>query len=79
MPMKNTTLHSLLLLACTFVLTGFSQAQSKPAADLVITNAKVWTVDKSRPIVQAVAVIGDRIVAVGSNADADVWRGPTQR
>ena len=50
-------------------------AQSKPTADLIITNAKVWTVDKAHPSAQAVAVLGDRIVAVGSNADVDVWRG----
>jgi predicted amidohydrolase YtcJ len=52
-----------------------AEAQSKPAADLVITNAKVWTVDKSQPSAQAVAVLGDRIVAVGSNADIEAWRG----
>ncbi len=50
-------------------------AQSNPAADLVITNATVWTADKAHPTAQAVAVLGDRIVAVGSNADVDVWRG----
>jgi predicted amidohydrolase YtcJ len=54
-------------------------AQSKPAADLIITNAKVWTVDKALPSAQAVAVLGDRIVAVGSNADVDTWRGPDTR
>ncbi len=56
-------------------LVGLSLAQSKPAADLIITNAKIWTVDKSLPTAQAVAVLGDRIVAVGSNADIDAWRG----
>ena len=50
-------------------------SQSKPAADLIITNAKVWTVDKANPNAQAVAAIGDRIVAVGSNADVEAWRG----
>jgi predicted amidohydrolase YtcJ len=50
-------------------------AQSKLAADLIITNAKVWTVDKAHPTAQAVAVLGDRIIAVGSNADVDVLRG----
>jgi predicted amidohydrolase YtcJ len=50
-------------------------AQSKPTADLIITNAKVWTVDKAHPTARAVAVLGDRIVAVGSNADVNVWRG----
>jgi predicted amidohydrolase YtcJ len=51
-------------------------AQAKPAAELIITNAKIWTVDKSLPTAQAVAVLGDRIVAVGVNADIDAWRGP---
>ncbi len=51
------------------------EAQSKPAADLIITNAKIWTVDKSLPLAQSVAVLGDRIVAVGSSADVNAWRG----
>jgi predicted amidohydrolase YtcJ len=53
-----------------------SAAQSKPAADLIISNAKVWTGDKSLPAAQAAAIIRDRIVAVGSNADVEAWRGP---
>ena len=54
-------------------------AQSKPAADLIITDARIWTVDKALPNAQAVAVLGDRIVGVGSNADVDAWRGPNTR
>jgi hypothetical protein len=50
-------------------------AQARPAADLIITNAKVYTVDKAQPHAEAVAVIGERIVAVGSAADIDQWRG----
>jgi predicted amidohydrolase YtcJ len=56
-----------------------AQAQSKPAAELIIQNAKIWTVDKNRPTAQAVAVLGDRIVAVGSNADVEAWRGEHTR
>jgi predicted amidohydrolase YtcJ len=58
------------------VLPERNQAQSRPAADLIITNAKIWTVDKSLPTAQAVAVLGDRIVAVGSNTEVDAWRAP---
>jgi predicted amidohydrolase YtcJ len=54
-------------------------AQSKPAADLIVHNAKVWTVDKERPTAQAVAVLGDRIVAVGSSAEVEAWHGPQTR
>ncbi len=65
---------ALLLLVCT-VATG-SLAQSKPTADLIITNARIWTVDPKRPTAEAVAVAGDRIIAVGSKADIDPLRGP---
>jgi predicted amidohydrolase YtcJ len=54
-------------------------AQTKPAADLIIQNARVWTVDPSRPEADAVAILGDRIVAVGTSAQVDAWRGPHTR
>ena len=60
------------ILFLTCALSSILFAQAKPAADLIIINAKVWTVDKANPIAQAVAVLGDRIVAVGSNADVEV-------
>ena len=49
--------------------------QQKPAADVIITNARVWTVDPERPTAEAVAIIKDRIVAVGTAAEMDQWRG----
>ena len=51
-------------------------AQTRPAATLIVTNANVYTVDKQHPKADAVAAIGDRIVAVGSSAEIDLWRGP---
>jgi predicted amidohydrolase YtcJ len=60
-------------------LPQFVGAQSKSAADLIIRNAKVWTVDKDHPTAQAVAVLGDRIVAVGSNEHVEAWRGSRTR
>jgi len=57
------------------VLAINALAQSKATADLIIVNAKVWTVDKAYPTAQAVAVLGDRIIAVGSDADVEVLRG----
>ena len=62
-----------LFLSCVFASNLL--AQSKPAADLIITNAKVWTVDKAHPTAQAVAILGDRIIAVGANADVESLRG----
>jgi predicted amidohydrolase YtcJ len=44
--------------------------------DLLIRNAKVWTVDPARPEADAVAVSGGRIVAVGDDRDAREAVGP---
>jgi predicted amidohydrolase YtcJ len=73
--MSRHFLHVLAVLFCALSVSG----QSKPAADLIIRNARVWTVDSSHPEAEAVAVLGDRIVAVGSNQDLDAWRGPNTR
>lgn len=54
-------------------------AQTRPAADLIITNGKLYTVGKTHPRAEALAVIGERIVAVGSAADLDQWRGPATK
>jgi predicted amidohydrolase YtcJ len=53
-----------------------ANAQPKPSATLIVTNAAVYTMDKQRPKAEAVAVIGDLIVAVGSHAEIELWRGP---
>ncbi|HUL35488.1 MAG TPA: amidohydrolase family protein [Candidatus Eisenbacteria bacterium] len=58
------------------LLANISLAQSKPEAELIITHAKVWTVDPARRQAEAVAVIGERIVGVGSDAEIEAWRGP---
>lgn len=41
------------------------------AADLVLTNGRIYTVDEANPWAEAVAVLGGRFIAVGSNADVD--------
>jgi predicted amidohydrolase YtcJ len=64
----------------SLVLLGASAwAQGRPAADLLVTNASVYTVDRHHPKAEAVAVVGDRIVAVGSEAEIEHWRGPETR
>ena len=47
--------------------------------DTILTNGKVITVDDQFSIAQAVAVRGDRIVAVGTNQDITRLAGPTTR
>src|SRR5580692_2966695 len=44
-------------------------------ADLVLRNGKIVTVNSAQPTAQAIAVRGDKITALGSNADAAKWIG----
>ena len=69
--MKRNSLRVAILLTCAVC----TFAQTKPSADLIIRNARVWTVDRDHPEAEAVAILGDRIVAVGANQDVDAWRG----
>src|ERR1700684_2127126 len=63
-----------LLIANLFILSITSFAEQRPGADTIITNAKVYTVDANHPAAEAVAILGDRIVAVGTSAEIDAWR-----
>ena len=47
-----------------------------PSADIVIFNGKVWTVDPQRPRAEAVAIVGTRIAALGTNEEILKWAGP---
>lgn len=53
-------------------------AASEPA-DLVLTNGVIYTVVPARPRVEAVAVKGERIVAVGSSKEMQAWVGPATK
>src|SRR5207248_11689193 len=53
-------------------------AQNQPA-DIVLKNANIYTVDDHKPHAQAIAVKGDKIVFVGSDAEAPPYIGPATR
>ena len=57
----------------------FAQAAAPaPArAELIITNARIYTVDDNRPMAEAMAVAGGRILFVGSERGAMSLRGPS--
>lgn len=52
---------------------------AQPQADLIITNANVRTLDAHKPRARAIAVSGDRITAVGSDAAVQRLAGPKTR
>jgi len=77
----NAKLLFLILLALFVMTATFStHADKSPfAADLVIINAKIQTMNQDRPIAEAVAVSGNRIVAVGSTKDIRKLAGTNTR
>lgn len=46
------------------------------STSILITNAKVFTANSDQPNAEAVAIQGNRLVFVGSAADAESFRGP---
>jgi predicted amidohydrolase YtcJ len=74
--------HVLALSAIVLVLTSveITPADDGPEpADLIVHNGKILTVDEKSSIVEAVAVKGERILAVGSDAAILKHRGPTTK
>ena len=61
--MKNT-----LFFISFFFLSLLFACSPKEKADLVILNAKVVTIDDDNPRAEAIAIVDDMIVAVGTNA-----------
>lgn len=53
-------------------------AQQQPA-DLVVTNGRIYTADGARPVVDAMAIRGGRVVFVGDRAGARALTGANTR
>src|SRR5579871_2752099 len=56
-----------------------AQSAASRAADLVLKNGKIITIDGQSTVAQAIAVAGDRIVAVGSDASMAAHVTPDTR
>ena len=76
--MKRVLWQLLVVSVCAYVGSSFVRAQ-QAAPDVILINGKIITVDERFSIAQAVAVRGDRIVAVGANQDIGRLAGPNTR
>jgi predicted amidohydrolase YtcJ len=65
------------MLTTIIIFTTLNAAPVQP--DLVLKNAKVWTVDAAQPEAEALAVWRDRILFVGKDADVAALIGPKTR
>ena len=61
--------HYLLIASYLLMSINFATHANNPlfAADLLIVNANIHTMDRSHPAAAAIAIHGNRIIAVGSN------------
>jgi predicted amidohydrolase YtcJ len=74
------TSHSAIRVAVLLAIAGSAILHAQqPAPDLVLSNGKIITVDERFTIAQAVAIKGDRIVAVGTNQEIARLAGPNTR
>ena len=76
---KISRLYLVSLVLCVATLLQFPTVThagetKRGAADTIIRNGVVYTVDKSHPRAEAIAVKQGEIVFVGSNKDDDRYR-----
>lgn len=75
--MKSLTrILFLSLLLSVFTVFGYSQ---HPFADIVVRNASIRTMDRSKPFAKAIAMIDGKIVAIGDDAELKAFIGPMTR
>jgi len=78
--MRHLILRPLLLAVIGAAAAAATVAHAQQqTADVVLTNGKIITVDNQFHIAQAVAIRGERIVAVGTNADINKLAGANTR
>src|SRR5436190_4272135 len=58
-----------LILICSMSLTTVNAKDFSITPDLVIVNSSIHTMDESQPTAAALAILGNRIVAIGATSD----------
>jgi predicted amidohydrolase YtcJ len=78
--------HWLFTIAVFFLFTALftvllttARAQSLPVADTVLVNARIYTVNSKQPWAEALAIGGDKILAVGSAQQIAAYRTPSTK
>src|SRR5438876_12399123 len=77
--MSRGTVTAALGAALAIAGAGAIVLAQQAAPDVILSNGKIITVDERFTIAQAVAIQGDRIVAVGANQDIVRLAGPATK
>src|SRR5215471_18744914 len=70
--------RALLALLALLFPTALAAQQQQPA-DLIITNARIYTVDETHPLADAMAIRGGKVQFVGSSGSVMALKGATTR
>ncbi|MDH4015283.1 MAG: hypothetical protein OEU33_14675, partial [Chromatiales bacterium] len=62
-------MRSFSILALLVLSTFAGCAPEQPTATLAVTGARIWTGNDAQPWAEAIAIDGERILAVGTDAD----------
>ena len=62
-------------LSVVFFLTSCQEKLQK--ADLIITNAHIWTAQENQIIAEAMAIVADSIIAIGTNEEIAKYKSTT--
>ena len=65
-------------IVCACLIASFTflaSAQTKPAADVIVINGHIYTVNKSQPWAEAVAIKDGKILAAGKTGEIQIYRG----
>ncbi len=66
----------LFVLGAAMCAVAMAQASPRSKPDLILLNGKIFTSDTAHPYVQALAVNGEQIVAIGNAAEIKALAGP---
>jgi predicted amidohydrolase YtcJ len=72
---NRNTITSLFAIFAACCATSSTASEAPEKATLVVRNTRIWTGNNEQPWAQAIASSGDKIIAVGSNADVDILIG----
>src|SRR6202166_1586011 len=75
--MTARRIHFVVVILCVILLAVCApRAQnSQTAADIVVLHGRIYTLDSKQPWAEALAIRGDKIVAVGDDASIGKFRG----
>jgi predicted amidohydrolase YtcJ len=68
-----------LLIAVVSISAFAASDNTSQTADIIVTNARIYTLNPQQKWAQAIAVRGDKIIAVGERKQVEALRGPSTK